>query len=82
MRVQVTYLSSKVGRTMSGLIKAKFCSAPAASKLPLLLNTANITAGFTHSTKAVNSLSVSLASSGMAVSHESFGNFSLMKNKI
>ena len=75
----LTYLSNRVGRTTSGLINAKFCSAPAASKLPLLLNTASITAGLRHSTNAVSSSSVNLASSGMAVSHEFFGNLSLMK---
>ena len=77
----VTYLFSRVGRTTSGFINARFWRAPAASKLPLLLNTANITAGLRHSTNAVNSSSVSLDSSGIAVSQEFFGNLSLAKRK-
>ena len=75
------YLSNNVGKTMSGLISARFWSAPAASKLPLLLNTASITAGLRHSTNAVSSSSFSLASSGMGVSQEVFGNLSLIKIK-
>ena len=75
------YLSNRVGRTMSGLIRAKFWRAPAASKLPLLLNTASMTAGLRHSTNAVRSSSFNLDSSGMGVSQDFFGNLSLMKKK-
>ena len=73
------YLSNRVGRTMSGLIRARFWRAPAASKLPLLLNTASMTAGFRHSTNAVRSSSFSLDSSGMGVTQDFFGNLSLTK---
>ena len=72
-------MSNKVGKTTSGLIKDKFWRAPAASKLPVLLNTASMTAGLMHSTNDVSSSSVSLNSSGMGVSHDFFGNFSLRK---
>lgn len=81
IRINATYLFSRVGRTTSGFINARFWRAPAASKLPLLLNTANITADLRHSTNAVNSSSVSLASSGIVVSQEFFGNLSLAKRQ-
>lgn len=67
-----TYFSSTGGITSSGLIKARFCSAWAASRLPVLLNMASRTGCIMLFTNSVISSSVSLWLSGIGVSQEGF----------
>ena len=74
-----TYFSRRVGSTRSGFIIAKCCKELAASKLPNLLNTANMTGGFRLSTNWQMSSSVSFFSGGIGVSHVCLLNFSLIK---
>lgn len=67
-----THFSNTGGMTNSGLIRARFCRAWAASRLPVLLNMASSTGCIMLSTKSVMSSSVSLWLSGIGVSHVGF----------
>ena len=56
------YLSSRSGRIISGLMRARLWKAPAASTVPNLLKMAIFREGTRHWTNSLISLSVSLAS--------------------